>query len=45
MEDNNYSAYVGSVNSEKTQGKVRRGAKGNKDDFLKRVQKELVGFL
>ena len=41
MEDNNYSAYVGSVNYQK--GKIsekeRRGAKGQREEFYKRIQK------
>lgn len=36
MQDNNYSAYVGSVNSHK---QVRRGAKKNREEFLKYVKK------
>lgn len=40
MEDNNYSAYVGSVNCQKgkTSEKDRRGAKGNREDFYKKIQ-------
>lgn len=36
MQDNNYSAYVGSVNSHK---QIRRGAKKNREEFLKYVKK------
>ncbi len=45
MEDNNYSSYVGSVNSEKEQGKVRRGAKNKTEDFFKRIQKDVSKML
>lgn len=41
MADNNYSAYVGSVNSEKCQGKVRRGAELNTEVFFKRIKSDL----
>ena len=41
MEANNYSSYVGSVNSEKTQGKVRRGAKCKPEDFFKRLKRDV----
>ena len=41
IEDHNYSAYVGSVNSDKESGKERRGAKNDRDGFYKRIQKEL----
>lgn len=37
MEDNNYSAYVGSVNSKKAQ--VRRNAKCKEEDFWKNLRK------
>lgn len=36
MQDYNYSAYVGSVNSDK---QMRRGAKKNREEFLKYVKK------
>ena len=42
MEDHNYSAYVGSVNSDKEQGKARRGANNKRDDFYKRVKAEVL---
>ena len=45
MEDHNYSAYVGSVNSDKERGKERRGAKGNRDDFYKRIKNDLKKML
>ena len=41
MEDNNYSAYVGSVNSDKEKGKERRGAKKDRDGFYKKLKVEL----
>lgn len=41
MDDYNYSAYVGSVNSEKEQGKVRRGAKKDRDNFYKKLKADL----
>ena len=41
MEDNNYSSYVGSVNSDKEVGKRRRGAKCKQEEFFKRLKKEL----
>lgn len=41
MEDNNYSAYVGSVNSEKENGKVRRGAKKDRDGLYKKLKSEM----
>lgn len=41
MEDNNYSAYVGSVNSDKENGKERRGAKKDRDGFYKKLKGEL----
>ena len=44
MADNNYSAYVGSVNSDKEKGKVRRGAKKNRDEFYSRIKKDLKAF-
>lgn len=44
MADNNYSAYVGSVNSDKEKGKVRRGAKKNRDDFYKAIKNDLKAF-
>lgn len=39
MEDNSYSAYVGSVNSKYE--KARRAAKSSIDDFYKRIKKDL----
>lgn len=46
MEDNNYSAYVGSVNCQK--GKIsekeRRGAKGQREELYKRIQKLIKDF-
>ena len=42
MADNNYSAYVGSVNSQKQNEKVvRRGAKFNQEEFTKALKKHL----
>lgn len=49
MEENNYSAYVGSVNSDKEKsgrkddnsGPKRRGAKCKAEDFFKRLKKDL----
>ena len=41
MEDNNYSAYVGSVNSDKEKGKIRRGAKKDRDGFYKKLKSEM----
>ena len=41
MEDNNYSAYVGSVNSEKERGKLRRGAKIERTAFYRKIKNEL----
>lgn len=41
MEDYNYSAYVGSVNSEKEKGKVRRGGKRDRTGFYSRVKGDL----
>lgn len=41
MEDNNYSAYVGSVNSEKENGKARRGAKKDRDGLYKKLKSEM----
>ncbi|MGN0354499.1 MAG: type II CRISPR RNA-guided endonuclease Cas9, partial [Muricoprocola sp.] len=41
MDTNNYSAYVGSVNSDKEIGKQRRGAKCKQEDFFKRLKKDL----
>ena len=37
MEDDNYSAYVGSVNSGKET--IRRGAKSNNEEFFKKIKK------
>ena len=42
LEDHNYSAYVGSVNSDKEQGKARRGVNNKRDDFYKRVKSEVL---
>lgn len=39
MDSNNYSSYVGSVNSGKE--KCRRGAKASRDEFFKRIKKIL----
>mgnify|MGYP002613470305 FL=1 len=39
MEDNNYSAYAGSVNAKDC--KIRRGAKCSQEDFYKRIKKDL----
>ena len=44
MEDNNYSAYVGSVNSDKEKGKVRRGAKKDRDGFYKKIKSDMLGM-
>ncbi len=44
MEDYNYSAYVGSVNSDKESGKERRGAKNDRDGFYKRLKSEIQKF-
>lgn len=44
MEDHNYSAYVGSVNSDKENGKVRRGAKNDRDGFYKKLKGEIQVF-
>lgn len=45
MEDNNYSAYVGSVNSNKTSIKtIRRGAKCTTADFYNKVKKLISGM-
>lgn len=41
MEDHNYSAYVGSVNSDKEKGKKRRGAKKDRDGFYKKLKAEM----
>ena len=41
MEDHNYSAYVGSVNSDKEKGKIRRGAKNDRDGFYKKLKSEM----
>lgn len=41
MENNNYSAFVGSVNSDKEKGKVRRGAKNDRDGFYKKLKSDL----
>lgn len=41
MEDHNYSAYVGSVNSDKEKGKIRRGAKKDRDGFYKKLKAEM----
>lgn len=41
MEDHNYSAYVGSVNSDKEKGKVRRGAKKDRDGFYKKIKSDI----
>ena len=49
MEDHNYSAFVGSVNSDKEstkdvgngRGKARRGAKNDRDGFYKKLKQEL----
>lgn len=42
MDDNNYSAYVGSVNSGKQP--ERRGAKCKEEDFFKRIRKQVEEF-
>lgn len=42
MEENNYSAYVGSVNVGSQ--KVRRGKKGKREDFYKNLQKYMKEF-
>lgn len=41
MDDHNYSAYVGSVNSDKERGKERRGGRKDRDGFYKRLKAEL----
>ena len=41
MEDHNYSAYVGSVNSDKEKGKIRRGSKNDRDGFYKKLKSEM----
>ena len=40
----NYSAYVGSVNSDKEKGKVRRGAKKDRDGFYKKIKSDMLGM-
>ncbi len=42
MADNNYSAYVGSVNSDKEP--QRRGAKVKTEDFMSAIKKQVSGF-
>lgn len=42
MDDNNYSSYVGSVNSRKQP--ERRGAKCKEEDFFKRIRKQVEEF-
>ena len=44
MEDHNYSAYVGSVNSDKEKGKVRRGSKKDRDGFYKKIKSDMLGM-
>lgn len=41
MDDHNYSAYVGSVNSDKENGKIRRGSKKDRDGFYKKLKSEM----
>lgn len=50
MEKNNYSAYVGSVNSDKVKsdeyknGKRRRGVQCSREDFVKAIKKDIEEF-
>ena len=41
MEDHNYSAYVGSVNSDKEKGKIRRGAKKDRDGLYRKLKSDM----